>query len=357
MSLRLLILVLCSIGIQSCISSYVRLPNSVAQVYTNVELQQSLMLAAQNNILISVPESTTREFEKSEIDQTCRKMQDPLWSEKLSVYLNEFRKRPELMGRFHVLEIKRGDKSQVLIQKDLDGAVVVSIQFVKTENYGKVSFQTKLPCKGSIAEYFGRDLIKTDYDFPSMQDLVLALQQQPDKKPIPRFTFENDFLMYLAERGVIFKFTHELSFEKTAQGHYVMADLLTKLAEETKQPFQQHTNYWFKQIGSNSTQANLIQMFAAIPDKELKAGVKVDSRGELSQKVYGESDLTYLYITYSYDNNSLQYVSLGQLENCLKTFTDDMSGFKLRKPAASDKESYLKPGYACEIKETQQAPK
>lgn len=355
MSLRLLIVVLCSIGIQSCISSYVRLPNSVAQVYSNVELQQSLMLAAQNNILISIPESTTYEFEKSEIDQSCRNIQDPLWSEKLSVYLNEFRKRPELMSRFHVLELKRGDKPQVLIQKDLDGAVVVSIQFVKTENYGKVSFQTKLPCKGSIAEYFGRDLIKTDYNFPEIQDLVLALQQQPEKKSIPRFTFENDFLMYLAERGVMFKFTHELSFEKTVQGHYVMADLLTKLAEETKQPFQQHTNYWFKQIGTNSKQASLIQMFAVLPDKDLKAGVKVDSRGELSQKVYGESDLTYLYITYSYDNNSLHYVSLGQLENCLKTFTDDMSGFRLRKPAASDKESYLKPGYSCELKNQEQA--
>ena len=349
MSLRLLILVVYLLCIQSCITSYERLPNSVAQVYSNVELQQSLMLAAQNNILISIPESTTREFEKSEIDQTCRKMQEPLWSEKLSVYLSEFRKRPELMGRFHVLELKRGDKSQVVIQNDLDGAVVVSIQFVKTENYGKVSFQTKLPCKGSIAEYFGRDLIKTDYDFPPLQDLAVALQQQVEKKQIPRFTFENGFLMYLAERGVMFKFTHEQSFEKTAQGRYVMADLLTKLAEEAKQPFQQHTNYWFKQIGTNSTQANLVQMFAVLPDKELKAGVKVDTRGVLSQKVYGESDLTYLYITYSYDNDSLHYVSLGQLEKCLKTFTDDMSGFKLRKPAAADRESYLKPGYSCEV--------
>ncbi len=350
MYLRFGVIALFFIIIQSCISTYVRLPSSVAQVYSNVELQQSLLLAAQNNILIHIPEGTTREFEKSEIDQNCRQIQEPLWSEKLSIYLNEFRKRPELFNRFHVIELKRADKPQVLIQKDLDGATVVSIQFIKTENYGKVSYQTKLPCKASVAEYFGRDLVKTDYEFPPIQDLVLALQQQSEKKDIPRFQFANEFLMYLAERGVIFKFTHELSFEKTAQGRYVMADLLNKLALETKLPFQQHTNYWLKQINANSKQAQLIQMFAVLPDKDLKAGVRVETKGELSQIVFGESDLTYLYITYNFDNSNLRYVSLEQLEKCLSTFTQDMGGFRLRKPAASDKESYLKPGFVCEVK-------
>jgi len=140
-----------------------------------------------------------------------------------------------------------------------------------------------------------------------------------------------------------------MSFEKTAQGQYVMAELLNRLAQETKDSFKQHTNYWFKQINANSKQAQLIQMFAVIPDKELKAGVRVDTRGEISQRMLGDSDLTYLYITYNVEKDTLNYVSLGQLEQCLQTFTQDMSGFKLRKPAASDKESYLKPGYACNI--------
>lgn len=351
MLLRVFVILALALFFQSCISNYARLPNSVAQVYSNSELQQSLMMAAQNGVLIHIPESTTREFEKTEIDQNCRQMQEPLWSEKLSVYLNELRKRPELLNRFHVIELKRADQEQVVIQRDLDGATILSIQFVKTENYGKVSFQTKLPCRGSVAEYFGRDLVKTDYNFPKISDLVQLLQEQPEKKDIPRFRFATEFLMYLAERGAIFKFTHELSFEKTPQGKFVMAELLNKLGEDSKQPFPQHTNYWMQQIGANSKQAQLIQMFAAMPDTTLKAGIRVDSRGELTQKMFGESDLTYLYITYVIDKNDLQYVSLHSLEKCLQHFTDDMSGFRMRKPAASDKESYLKPGYACDVKE------
>ena len=350
MFFRLTLLSTVFVILQSCVSTYIRLPSSVAQVYSNDDIQQALMLVAQNNVLINIPEATTREFEKSEIDHNCRQIKEPLWSEKLSVYLNEFRKRPELINRFHVLEMKRGDKSEIVIQKDLDGAVTLSIQFVKLENYGKVSFQTKLPCKASVAEYFGRDLIKTDYSFPELEKMVLALQQLPEKKEISRFKFDNGFLAYLAERGAIFKFSHEMSFEKTAQGKYIMAELLNGLALESKQPFLQYTNYWFKQINEKSTQGKLIQLFAALQDKELKAGVRVDTRGELSQKVFGDSDLTYLFITYSVESDQISYVNLAQLENCLKTFTEDMSGIKLRKPAASDKESYLKPGYSCQIK-------
>ena len=349
MIFRFLISMTIMLFFASCISSYVRLPSSSSQVYSNSDIQQVLTLVAQNNVLVNIPEATTREFEKSEIDAKCSKVEAPLWSGRLSVYLNEFRKRPELLSRVHVVEIKRGDNPDVKIQRDLDGAVTVSIQFVKFENHGKVSFQTQLPCKGSVAEYLGRDLVKTDYEFPDVQKFVLTLQSLSEKKDLPRFQFSNDFLTYLAERGAIFKFSHEMSFETTSQGKYVMTELLNKLASEVKQPFHQHMNYWLKQINQQSSQARLIQMFAAYQDKELKAGVRVDSRRENAPKTAGEADLTYLYITYNIENDRVNAVGLQELEKCLQSFTENMSGIKLRKPAASDKESYLRPGYNCTI--------
>lgn len=348
MLLRFFGLLIFSIYLQSCISTY-RLPSSVAQVYTNSDIQQGLLLVAQNNILISMPDATTREFEKSEIDQSCRQIKEPLWSKKLSEYLNEFKKRPELLARFHVIEMKRGDKAEVLIQKDLDGASTLLIQFVKQENHEKVDVQTKIPCKGSVVGYLGRELINTSYDFPNVEKLVSVLQNLPEKKDLPRFQFSNEFLTYLAERGAIFKFTHELSFEKTAQGKYVMAELLNKLADGVKQPFYQHVNYWFKQINTESTQAHLVQMFAVLQDKDLKAGVRVESGNENLQQIMGESDLTYLFITYNVENDQVNSASLPQLEKCLQHFTDDMSGIRLRKPAAKEKESYLRPGYSCKV--------
>lgn len=349
MKVKILVLggLLASLG--GCISQYVRLPSSAAQVYNNPDVEQSLLLLAQNHVMVSIPEATTREFEKTEVDPQCQSVSEPIWPEKLSIYLNEFRKRPELLSRINVIELKRGDNSGIKIQKDLDGAITVSIEFVKYESHGKVSYQSEIPCKSSVAEYLGRDLVKTAYDFPDTQKMVSALQELPEKKNIARFQFDTAFLDYLAERGTIFKFTHGMSFEKTADGKYVMGEILNRLATEVKQPFHQHMNYWFKQINQQSSQARLIQMFAAVQDKELKAGVRVDLRNESYSRQRGDADLTYLFVTYNVENDEVHLVGLGQLEKCLKNFTDEMGALRLRKPAASDRDSYLRPGYSCKV--------
>jgi hypothetical protein len=338
-------LILCLLN--ACVATQVRLPSSVRQVYKNENIQQLLNLAAQNSVLFNIPDATTRDVEKSEIDQKCRSVEEPMWAEKLSVYLNEFRKRPEFLTRLHILEIKRGDNSQVQVQKDLDGAVTISIQYTKIESHGKVSMQTKLPCTSSIAEYINRELVKTDFDFPPLESFNETLKSLPERPEVARLKFSNQFLSYLADRGVIFKFNHEMSFEKTTQGQYVMSEVLNHLGEQTQKPFYQHLNYWFKQISEQSTQAQLIQMFAAISDKELKSGVRVESEGDHARRVLGETDLTYVFTSYSVENEQLKLVGLPQVDKCLQTFTNDMSGVKLRKPAATEKESYLRPGYSC----------
>ena len=330
-----------------CLSTPVRLPQSANQVYSNKDVQQGLLMAAQNNILFYIPESTVREVEKSVVDQKCRKIEDPFWAEKLSEYLYEFKKRPELLTRFHILEMKRGDQSKVQIQKDLDGAVTLSIEFVKIESRGKINYQTNLPCQGSMVEYLGRELIKTDFDFPAPEDLALVLQKTPERPEVPRLQFSNAFLTYLAERGVIFKFNHEFSFEKTNSGKYVMAEVLNNLAVESKDPFHKYINYWFKEIAEKSTQAQLIQMFAVVSQKDPSSGVRVESDGEQARKMLGLSDLTYVYTSYWTDDSNVNVVSLKDLDQCLQTFTTDMSGARLRKPAATEKESFLRPGYAC----------
>lgn len=349
MAYRIFLNLLLVAVLDSCISTQIRLPSSARQVNRNENIQQLLLLAAQNNILFYVPETATREVEKTEINQKCRDIDEPLWAEKLSSYLSEFRKRPEFLNRFHIIEIKRGDRAQVQVQKDLDDAITLSIQFVKIESRGKVGIQTKLPCSSSIAEFLNREIIKTDYEFPTLEAFNTILKELPERKAVPRFQFSNVFLTYLAERGVIFKFNHEMSFEKTTKGQYVMVEILNKLGDETRQPFHQYLNYWFRQISEQSIQAQLIQMFAVLPDRDPKSGIHVESQGDHARRVLGESDLTYLFATYSVENEVIKHVGLKQLDECLQSFTTDMSGVRMRKPAATDRESFLRPGYVCSL--------
>lgn len=345
------------ISIYGCVSQDLRLPASASEVYKNTDLQQSLMMAAQNNILFVISPDALVDLEKTEVDPKCRSFENPFWSEKLSVYLNYMRQHPEYFSRFHVLEIKKGDQAQVQMQKDLDGASVLSIQYVMTEVRGKVSYKTKLPCEGRLAESIGKDIVKTNFEFPSVESFGNLLNDAPDRSRVDRFQFASDFLMFLAERGAIFKFGHEQSFEKNNKGQYIMALALNQMARETTTKSMGFLNLWLKKINENSRQAHLIQMFSLINDKEIKAGVKVDSQGEFARKTMGQPDLTYLYMTFKVEGDEVKVTPLEGFNRCLQAQVKDLSPDILssfRNPAAKSigaedfRDSYLSPGFNCD---------
>ncbi|MCM2353263.1 MAG: hypothetical protein NDI63_06550 [Pseudobdellovibrio sp.] len=345
------------ISIYGCVSQDLRLPATAGEVYKNTDLQQSLMMAAQNNILFVISPEALVDLEKTEVDLKCRSFESPFWSEKLSVYLNYMRQHPEYFSRFHVLEIKKGDQAQVQMQKDLDGASVLSIQYVMTEVRGKVTYKTQLPCEGRLAESIGKDIVKTNFEFPTTEDFGKLLADSADKSKVDRFQFANDFLMYLAERGAIFKFGHEQSFEKNSKGQYIMALALNQMSKEVISKNMGYLNLWLKKINQNSRQAELIQMFGLVNDNEIKAGVKVDSQGEFARKTMGQPDLTYLYMTFKLEGDDVKVTSLDGFNRCLqaqvKELGSDILG-SFRNPAAKSsgdddlRDSYLSPGFNCD---------
>lgn len=345
------------ICIYGCVSQDLRLPATAAEVYKNTDLQQSLMMAAQNNVLFVVSPEALTDLEKTEVDLKCRSFESPFWSEKLSVYLNLLRRNPEWFSRFHVLEIKKGDQASVQMQKDLDGAAVLSIQYVMTEVRGKVSYKTQLPCEGRLAESIGKDIIKTNFEFPSTDNFAKILEDSPDRARVERFQFANDFLMYLAERGAIFKFGHEQSFEKNSKGQYIMALALNKMATEVSSRNMGYLNLWLKKINQNSRQAELIQMFGLVNDKEIKAGVKVDSQGEFARKTMGQPDLTYLFMTFRLEGDEVFVTSVDGFNRCLQAQSKELGSDVLgsfRTPAGKNpandeiRDSYLSPGFSCD---------
>lgn len=339
------------ISIYGCVSQDLRLPATASDVYRNSDLQQSLMMAAQNNILFVISPEALTDLEKTEVDPKCRSFSNPFWSEKLSVYLNSMRQNPEWFSRFHVLEIKKGDSAQVQIQKDMDGASVLSVQYVMTEVRGKISYKTQLPCEGRLAESIGKDIVKTNFEFPKMEEFTKLLADAQEKQKVERFQFANDFLMYLAERGAIFKFGHEQSFEKNSKGEYIMALALNKMAKEIHGKNMGYVNLWLKKINQNSRQAELIQMFGLMNDQEIKAGVKVDSQGEFARKTMGQPDLTYLYLTFKLEGDEVKVTSLDGFNRCLQAQVKVLGAY--RNPAAKiagddTADSFLAPGFNCD---------
>lgn len=330
-----------------CISQEVRLPATASQVYKNSSVQEGLKLLALNHVLIDISDETLHLAEKSEIDQTCRHIEEPFWAEKLSDFLSEIQKRPELLGKFHILAFKKGDSTKIETQTDLDGTVTISVQYLLSETYGKVGFQTNLPCSGSLTTYIDRSIKKVDYEFPSLVQFNEALSKLPKKKEVAAFSFDVKFLMYLAERGIFLKINPKLIFEKQVDGKLIFSNLMSKFSQQLETNKLSHTNYWFKKIFDNSKQAQVMQLFGLVMDKELKYGIKIDSGGESSKRKEGEADLTYLFTSYNVENEKVNSVSLDHLEKCMNEFTLQMTGLKFRRPADNDQNSYLYPGYYC----------
>jgi hypothetical protein len=339
--------------LNGCISSELRLPASVSEVYSNAEMKQSLILAAQNKILFNLPPETLIEAEKTEIDNRCRHFEQPFWAEKLSVYLNIFRSRPDLLSKIHIIEIKKGDAAIATIQKDMDDVAVLKIQYVKTESTGKVIRSTNLPCQGTLAEFIGREITKTQFEFPTVANVRQLLETVPERKDSTRFAFSPDFLTYLAERGALFKFSHELSFEKLPNGQYVMAQMLNQYGQEVKSigrnpKDKSHLNLWLKKINQNSKQAELIQFFAVENDDQLRTGIKIQGEKEINKAYYDVPDITYLFTSYHVETEDLSLTSLNTLDQCLQKMTSEMGSQFFRTPASNaEKNSYLNPGYAC----------
>ncbi len=324
----------------ACTSQQVRFPASVEEINPYSELKKSLILAAENNIVFHLSNETLQEAEKKEIDSKCSLSESPFWSEKLSVYLNLMKQNPHFFSKIHVLEIKKGDLAEAVLQKDMDGASVLSIQYVKTENRGQVTFKTLLPCsQNKIADYLNKDLIQTQFEFPLVTSVSDILNQAEDKKSIDRFNFSNQFLVYLAERGFIFKFNHETSFTKSGQNQFVFVQLMNKYSQDISNlPFknksENYLSFWMQIVNKFNQKDQMIQLFSFEDNQKLSSGININSqKNNLAFDNKSKAQLN-IFTTYFIQANQLQFTDLFDLNQCLSFLSNDKSQRLIRSPSS-----------------------
>ena len=317
-----------------CVSPDQRFPSSSEEIYSFSNLKQNLLLAAQNNVLFHIPQETLFETEKNKIDARCKEVQKPFWTEKLSVYLNLMQSNPDWFNRFHVIEIKKGDTSQVVLEQDLDGATVLSIQYGKVESRGTVNLKTNLPCeKGRIAEYLGKEITKTQFDFPSVTDVRKLLNSASIRKTVKRFEFSNQFISYLAERGFILKFNHEISFEKNTENKFVFAEVLNKLSRELSQrKDNKHVNLWMKILNEARKSDEIIQMFSLENQKQLKSGLKFSINDNNPES----ESYPFLYMSYNVEEAFINSSDITDLNDCLAQISNQKTDAFARQPTSEN---------------------
>lgn len=332
---------ICLFFLFSCTTGSIRLPSSVQDLKIDTEISQQLKITAGKGVVIYLPEGTLFETNKSEVNFQCRSNEVPFWKTALLDILTQINKLPNLYKKFHAIEIKKHDSPEAFVEKDLDGGSILSLRYGKSEKVTPITYRSKLPCSGNVAEYLGQSVVVTDYIFPDFKKIEYVLSKAEDKSPVPRFTFKTDFLEYLAERGMILKFNYDISFEKTLNGEYALVKILDSLAADVKKSqTKSYLNGWARRLNQLSKKEKNILLFGF--ENKAQGTNSVDGLKTIfSSEPGSKQSLSYLNMSYKMNADSLEISHLEKFDQCLDGISysrmNEVSSYSgSRTPASSD---------------------
>jgi hypothetical protein len=334
-----------------CVSSTIRLPASFKPKYNNSSVEL-LKGAAKNGIVFQISDSVFRDVSSRQIDR-CRKAEAPIWSAKVMELLTLLKEKEKdgYYNKFHIVDIKRGDKARAEITEDLSNLSYLTITYAKRETREKATSSTVIPCYDSGTDFEGKDLITTNIDWPNLEELKLTLKQAPTKKDVASFKLNTDFLVFLAERQGILKIGPEVPYAKNKDADPFLKLWLDKMAQEIREPTNlEYINYWLKEISTHSRQAGVIQLFGLYRESDAAHGVQVDTVGKYSRKLNGYQEPTYMFMSYGEVDGDIVTDDLKDLNTCLQNMTALYSNpLAMGTTLESDGDSFLSPGYSCKL--------
>lgn len=339
--------VLMALSLGACShSNKSRTPANFRGTY-NADHTRLLRVAAENGILFQVPDSVIRDLPQKSAGEGCRSNMDGPWSEEIYKTLRILQQNPRLSQRVHVIELRRGDRPQAEISKDLDGAVTLVLSYAKVENRERIHSLSDIPCTNGNMDLVGREMTVSSFEYPNEFNIVSLLSSLPDRPKVDRLSIDTGFLIWLADRMTIFRFSPDLSFEKTHTGQPLLPVYFAQMRNDI---LQRHNavEFWMNEISKRSRAAQSLMFFGLKKDLQGTLGVQVDSAGKFSRRMNGLIDPTYPYLSYRVENNTFAITRLQQLDSCLgelmRTYQSPMS---VMGTFEMDANSFLFPGHHC----------
>lgn len=341
-----------TVAATACQHSMIREPQAVVASY-DTERVEILKSAVESGLYLVVPDAVMRDIPARQVGDKCRRTEESPWMEKAYSVLGLFHRQPELYTKVHFVEFRRGDRPGVDISNDLDGARYLVINYAKVQKRRTVNTLAEIPCADGEMDLIGKEMMVTEFEWPNSMQIVSVLEAQPTRALVPRLAFDRKFLVWLAERLTVFRFSQELVFEKNAKGDPLLVEGLHQMSKELESNPQQlrALEFWLKEINDRSRQGGFIKFFALKRDLKLSTGLQVDSAGNFkhSRKMQGYADPTYPFLSYRTDNGAFVFTGLPQLESCLQRLQRTYLGSS-RSPTRydTDADAFMHPGYFCQ---------
>lgn len=342
-----------SLALVGCFSKPVdiRVPASTS-VY-NSEKVELLKKAADAGILFQISDSALRDVPSRQVTERCRKVDEAMWSEKFYETMRLITSKPQYSKKLHVIEFKRGDSAKVEISKDLDGVTYFQLAYGKVETRESVKRADDLPCADRPVDLVGKDLVTVEYNWPTREQQLEALDKAPDKPDSDRFKFDHTFIRFLAEKQTVFRLNSDIAFEKSAAGHNLLRAFMTKMSQDIKENSPHDDfDFWSHELSVKSKQSTNLKFFTLKRDIGLAHGIQVDSGGKFARKINGFSEPTYFYMSYRAENGAFFLPSLKELNQCLHELSSIAGTADYKNTFDMDPDSFLYPGHHCQVSET-----
>ncbi len=316
-----------------------RQPNSIQFEYDSAKVKL-LTWAAQSRIMFQFPEATFGDVALVQVKETCKTLKEPVWSQAVFSTLESMKKNVALQNKIHVIEVKRAEKPQVEISKDLDGVTYLILGYTASETKSVIRDVSQVPCDSDSALLVGEEKTTKDFNLPAKNIITKALSELPTATTPDRWKFNNDFLVFLAKKMTVLKFTSELGFERSANGQFFLVQFLEEQAQLIGKNQFHSLNFWLSEIAQRSHAGSYLKIVALISDKQLNYGMAA------SQQSQG---LAYPFLSYKSQEGKYAYTSLNKLNSCL----DDLSNkykrglASIRSDLSTQADTFLYPGHVC----------
>lgn len=319
-----------------------RQPNNVQFEYDTSKVKL-LTWAAQNRIMFQFPESTFGDVALVQVKETCKTLKEPVWSQAVFSTLESMKKNVALQNKIHVIEVKRTEKPQVEISKDLDGVTYLILGYTASETKSVIRDISQVPCDTDSALLVGEEKTTKDFNLPAKNLISKVISELPTATTPDRWKFNNDFLIFLAKKMTVLKFTSELGFERSADGHFFFVQFLEEQAQLIGKNQFHSFNFWLSEIAQRSHAGSYLKIVALVSDKQLFYGMAA------SQQFQG---LAFPFLSYKSQDGKYTYTSLNQLNNCLEDLSNKYKRglASIRSDLSTQADTFLYPGHICHTK-------
>lgn len=314
-------------------------PNNVQFEFDSSKVQL-LKWAAQNRIMFQFPDAAFEDVASIQVQESCKKLMDPAWSEAVFVTLGTIKKNSALQNKIHVIEVKRAETPKVEISKDLDGVTYLVLNYSVSEKKSTITDISQIPCENKTTLYLGEQLTERSFNLPTNANITKVVKDLPARANPDRWNYNTEFLKHLASKMTVLRFSSELGFERSADGQFFLVQFLNDQAQAISKNQFTAFDYWLGEITQRSHVGSYLKIMALVQDKQLNYGMGS------TQVNHG---LAYPFLSYKSQDGKYTYTTLNQLNNCLEELSMKYKRglASIRSDYSTQAESFLHPGHVC----------